>query len=155
MKKSDFNKISEEYSPLKGKSRKIWNWKYIVGLIIVLTVVYTVKNYRESRSTEVLNEHLNAAKSSIEELTPQELKKYNDLREKIIAIPGKYLNEREYKDFLKIIYKASRSGINSEELKKGNYYFNKVRSKCSPEEKKTLEKWNKLVQRLSRIKNDK
>jgi len=143
------NKIPEEFSPVKNKSKKIWNWKYIVRLFIVLTIASTIKNYQDRRVGEELRESMQTLESNIEALSPYELNHLEDIREKCVKIIGKYLSEEEYTDYMTLLYKAKETDLTSEEIERGNFYYSKVRSKCSSDEKKILDEWDQLIQKLS------
>lgn len=152
MEKPEVEEIPEGYTSVKDRSKKSKKWNYIIGLFIVLTVAYTLKNYRDKRAYETVKKAVTIMKSSIEELSPEELSRFEKLREQAFAIFSKYLTEEEYTDYMTLIYEVNERNLTREEFERGNSYYFKVKSSCSPDEKEILVELEKISTKLAGLK---
>jgi len=145
MEEPELEEIPEGYTPVKTKRKKPWNWSYIIGLIIILTIWGGI---RKRQNRQVYDWVMNAKpsiESKIEKLSPEELNRIEKLRDEVILIFEKYLTPEEYKDFWMLINKAY---IDQFELERFNSYYFKVKSRCAQNEKRILDEFAEIFLKL-------
>jgi len=150
MNKSDLEK---GWIPLKGEKKKLVNWKYIVGSALFLLTFYALKDTiiqkKHQRFNEQVEEKGRAVLSTLDGLSLEDQEYVYNLRNKVVEIYSKYLTPDENKDFTEICGKQGEGGTTPDEYNRATIYSNKVKSSASPEQKDTINEFNRLIQKMA------
>ncbi len=130
--------------------KKLGNWKYIIGFMIVVALVLIIINQLPyKKAFKMAKDSKPKMAENIEKLSQDEHKHLELLWEQSKKIYSKYLTAEEYSDYIALTIKGNEGDVSEREIRRVVNYYQKVIQKCSKKELKIITEFTDLSWKLA------